>query len=118
MKFHRIKFWFSLTAKFLAGQGVIQAINLCTGLLLLRLLPVEEFALYSLVGGMLALASLGSNLGVTSAFLTLGAQFKDDPLQLGRLFFTIKKYRTVLFIIVTCLLLLLTPSLLLIGVGV
>lgn len=126
MKPHRIKFWLSLSAKFLAGQGVIQVINLGTGLLLLRLLPIGEFALYSLAGGMLALASLGTNLGVTSALITLGARVKDNPLQLGRLFLTVKKYRTLLFIIVTCLLLLLTPyvtrnrgwSLLVIGLSV
>jgi O-antigen/teichoic acid export membrane protein len=109
VKLHRIKFWLSLTAKFLVGQGVIQVINLSIGLFLLRLLSVEEFALYSLAGGMLSLASLGTNLGVTSAFITLGTQVKDDPLQLRRLFYTIKKYRTLLFVIITCLLLIITP---------
>ena len=58
---------------------------------------------------MLALASLGSNLGLTSAFLTLGSQVKDEPLRLGGLFLLIKKYRTILFTIVTCLILVLTP---------
>lgn len=99
-----------LASKFLAGQGVIQAVNLATGLLLLRLLPVQEFALYSLAGALMSLASLGSNLGLTSAFITLGARVKDDPARLGSLFVTVRKYRVWLFALVTVVVICLIPS--------
>lgn len=109
MRFGRFKYWFLLASRFLAGQGVIQVINLTTGLLLLRVLPVQEFALYSLAGLMLALASLGSNLGLTSAFITLGARVKDDPARLGSLFATVRRRRVWLFAFVTVVVLCLLP---------
>jgi O-antigen/teichoic acid export membrane protein len=111
LRIDRFKYWFLLASKFLAGQGIIQIINVATGLLLLRLLPVGEFALFSMAGALLALASLGTNLGLTSAFITIGAQVKDSPVLLGNLFATTKRYRGLLFLIVTCLMLILTPFL-------
>lgn len=109
MKLKRIKFWFFLAFKFLAGQGAIQVINLVTGLILLRVLSIEEYALYTIANVMLALASLGSNLGLTTAFVTFGSRAKDDRLKLGILFATIQKYRRQLFLIVTLIIIALTP---------
>jgi O-antigen/teichoic acid export membrane protein len=111
VRLKRVKFWFFLAFKFLAGQGAIQAINLLTGLILLRVLSIEEYALYTLANVMLALASLGSNLGLTSAFITFGSQAKDDRSKLGSLFFTIQKYRRQLFFVVTLLIIALAPLL-------
>lgn len=111
MHVDRFKYWFLLASKFLAGQGIIQLINVATGLLLLRLLPIGEFALFSMAGALLALASIGTNLGLTSAFTTIGAQVKDSPTLLGNLFATTKRYRGLLFLIVISLMLILTPFL-------
>lgn len=110
-KLRRFKFWPLLALKFLAGQGAIQVINLLTGLILLRILSIEEYALYTLANVMLALVSLGSNMGLTSAFLTFGSQAKDDRSKLGNLFTTVQKYRRQLFFIVTLLIIALTPLL-------
>lgn len=111
MNFPRVKYWLLLASTFLLGQGVIQAINLVTGLLLLRLLSIEEYALYSLANLMLAMASLGSNLGLTSALITLGSQIKDDRPKLGSLVATIQKYRRQLFVTVSVVVILLAPFL-------
>jgi O-antigen/teichoic acid export membrane protein len=111
LKLVRVKFWFLLASKYIAGQGFIQAINLLTGLILLRILSIEEYALYTLANVMLALASLGSNLGLTTAFVTFGSQVKDDRSKLGSLFTTIQKYRRLLFLIVTLIIVVLAPLL-------
>ncbi len=111
MNFRRVKPWLILASTFLLSQGVIQAINLVTGLLLLRLLSIEEYALYTLANVMLAIGSLGSNLGLTSALITLGSQVKDDQSKLGSLVATVQRYRRHLFIGVSFTLLLVAPLL-------
>jgi O-antigen/teichoic acid export membrane protein len=109
MNTQHIKHWFLLASGFLLGQGVIQAINLVTGLLLLRLLSIEEYALYTLANLLMAMASLGSNLGLTSALVTLGSQVKNDRSKLGSLVATVQKYRRQLFIAVSLIIILIAP---------
>lgn len=111
MNIGRVKYWGLLASRFLVGQGIIQAINLVTGLLLLRLLSIEEYALYTLANLMMAMASLGSNLGLTSALITLGSQVQGDRSRLGNLVATVQKYRRRLFIAVSLIISVFAPFL-------
>jgi O-antigen/teichoic acid export membrane protein len=111
VKYGQAKVWLLLISKFLAGQGIVQALNLITGLILLRVLTIEEYALYTLANVMLVLASIGSNLGLTSALVTLGSQVKDNRTKLGSLVATIQEYRRQLFYIVNAIIIVLTPFL-------
>lgn len=95
-------YWPVLAGKFLAGQGVILTINLAVGFLFLRLLPKNEYALYISAGVLLAIISLGSDMGLTQAVNTLGARFRDDKERLGALLAGAYRYRKRFFMIAAC----------------
>jgi O-antigen/teichoic acid export membrane protein len=54
---------------FVSVQALAQALALVAGFVLVRVLPVEEFALYTLASSVLILASVLSDLGATSSLL-------------------------------------------------
>lgn len=54
---------------FVSAQAVAQALALVAGFVLVRVLPVEEFALYTLLSSVLVLTSVLSDLGATSSLL-------------------------------------------------
>ena len=74
-----------LAAGFLLGQGLVQALTLLIGLLLLRVLSVEQYALYTVAGTLLALVSLGSNFGLSQAMVSLCTARRDDKHYVGAL---------------------------------
>jgi O-antigen/teichoic acid export membrane protein len=68
-----------ILAGYLASQGVIQAINLVTGLLILRLLSIEQYAVYLMAMMLVNVASLLSDMGVSQGVVSLGAPLRDRP---------------------------------------
>lgn len=74
-----------LSGSFLFGQVLVQALTLIVGLLLMRVLPVEQYALYTIGGSLLAVVSLGSNFGLGQAIVSLGARRRDDRNYVGAL---------------------------------
>lgn len=81
-----LKRWLPLLSKFLGGQALLQAINMVTALLLLRLLSVGEYALFTLANSYIAFCSLCANNNLSNALTAFGARRIDDKLALGRLF--------------------------------
>jgi O-antigen/teichoic acid export membrane protein len=76
----------ALASSFILAQGLVQALTLVVGLLLARVLPVEQYALYTIAGTLLAFVSLGSNFGLGQAMVSLGAGRREDPRYVGALF--------------------------------
>jgi O-antigen/teichoic acid export membrane protein len=76
----------ALASSFILAQGLVQALTLVVGLLLARVLPLEQYALYTISGTLLALVSLGSNFGLGHALISLGAGRRDNPGYVGALF--------------------------------
>jgi hypothetical protein len=74
-----------LAGAFLSGQSVIQLANFCAGLLLVRLLPLDQYALYTVAGALLAFAAAGTTLGVPQALITRGSTVHSDSARLGAL---------------------------------
>jgi O-antigen/teichoic acid export membrane protein len=77
--------WLALVGRFLVGQGLVQALTLVAGLLLVRVLPVEQYALYTVAGTLLVVISVGSNFGLSQAIVSLGSSRRDERLYLGSL---------------------------------
>lgn len=73
--------WVRLTSAFLASQGAVQIITLLVGLLLLRILPIDQYALYTVAGALLSLLAIGANPGVSQFVITHGARVKDNNRQ-------------------------------------
>ncbi|HUI44633.1 MAG TPA: hypothetical protein VLX29_08195 [Nitrospirota bacterium] len=93
----RVGYWVLLTGKFLAGQGAVQAMNLIAGLIIIRFLPVSEYALYTIASLLLVIGTIGSDFGLSHAVNTLGARIKDDRQKLGALLAVAFQYRRMLY---------------------
>lgn len=94
-----VRYWLTLIGKFLAGQGAVQAINLVSGLLIIRLLPISEYALYTIASLLLVIGSLGSDMGLSQAINTLGAKIRDDRQAFGTLYAGAYRYRRMLHLV-------------------
>jgi O-antigen/teichoic acid export membrane protein len=92
----RRAFWLGLAARFLAGQSSILAINLITGLLLLRLLSIDQYAIYVTAGVLLAIGSLGADLGLSQALNTFASRYLDSKQDLSEVFAGAYRYRNIL----------------------
>ena len=74
-----------LATGFLLGQGAVQALTLLVSMLLLRVLSIEQYALYTVAGTLLALVSVGANPGLSQAIVSLGAARQHDKPYVGGL---------------------------------
>src|SRR3989338_9479798 len=99
MKTSNVKNWIFIIGQFFTSQGIIKSIDLITAILILRYLPITEYALYIICSLLFLIGSLGSDLGLSQALVSLGARFNHDSLKLGSLFITAKKYRHKLYLI-------------------
>ncbi len=70
--------WGTLIARFLTGQAAVQLVNLITGFLILRFLSLHEYAVYTLASLLQSVASVGSDLGVSNAVVSIGAPIRED----------------------------------------
>lgn len=63
----RLARWTRLFLEFALTQGVAQAAGMLSGLIYVRVMPVDQYALYALSLGSLSFVSLGSDLGLTGS---------------------------------------------------
>lgn len=83
---HKIRFSrMRLAGVFLTSQGLVHIVNLSVGLMLVHLLPVDQYALYTVAATLVALISLGANPGISLAVITQGATLSGDRQALGGL---------------------------------
>lgn len=85
----------------MAGQGIILALNLVTGFLILRYLPISEYALYTVASVLLSIGNVGSDMGLSQGIITFGARLKDDKHKLSSMYITAVGYRRWLYLITT-----------------
>jgi O-antigen/teichoic acid export membrane protein len=97
--------WVPLLASFSAGQAAILVINLVTGFLILRLLSIEEYAIYMIASTLQALGSVGTDLGMSQGLVSIGAPLREDKEALGRLVRAAAMLRSRLFLVVVPLVL-------------
>ena len=94
-----VKFWGMLIGRHLVGQSVVRVINLFVGMVILWLLPVEEYALYMVASLLLVITSLGSDLGFSQAVNTIGARLCGDKQRIGSLFSSAYYYQKIMLLI-------------------
>lgn len=85
-------------AYFLAGQGFVQAVTLVVGILLVQVLPIHEYALYTIAGALLTVVAMGANFGTPHAIVSLGAARRDDPAYVGGLWLASRRLGRTLFL--------------------
>lgn len=94
-----------ILARFLSGQFIIQLVNVLTGILVLWLLPVSEYAFYVIALLLSTIISMVGNMGISQAIATFGAKRHDDGAYLGALYSTGLSVSKILFVFaVVCVL--------------
>jgi hypothetical protein len=89
----RLRIWFRRAAQLIAGQSVVQALALGTGLLLVRWMTKQQYAEYTLAASGLAMLNVITDLGLSSAVLGIGGQWRGDSISLAGLIHSALHYR-------------------------
>jgi O-antigen/teichoic acid export membrane protein len=101
--------WFFPITRFLTGQALVQLTNVLTGLVILRLLPIKQYALYTVANVLVSIGSVGSDMNLSQGLLTFGARVKDDHRELGAWFAAARRHRRILYFVLVGVILLLAP---------
>lgn len=75
--------WGRLFAVTGATQALVQASVLVCGIVVIRLLPTEQYALYILANSMIGTMTVLADGGITTGVTSLGARVWNDPMKLG-----------------------------------
>ncbi|WP_159018146.1 polysaccharide biosynthesis protein [Algibacter sp. L3A6] len=78
-----IKYWFNLIAITGSSQLIIQVVALAIGFLIIRTLPVTEYAIYTLANSMLATMTLLTDGGIATGVLSEGGKVWKNKKGLG-----------------------------------
>jgi O-antigen/teichoic acid export membrane protein len=91
------KKWWRLLFKFLSGQASLQALNVFSGLVLLRWLSKEEYAKFTFVMAFYTTTNMLVDAGFTTTITSLVGDRYHDKFILGKYVSSAKYYRTLLF---------------------
>src|SRR5262245_46109245 len=75
----RITRWSQLFVEFALNQGLVQSAGMVSGLIYVRLLPVDQYALYALSLTALSFAAIGSDMGLTESLSYFWRKSRQDP---------------------------------------
>ncbi|QDV41299.1 hypothetical protein Enr13x_11370 [Stieleria neptunia] len=84
----RVREWGKLIAITGSAQVAVQAIGFITGILVIRLLPTQEYALYTIANTMLGTMALLADGGVSSGVMSQGGKVWSDKKKLGAVLVT------------------------------
>lgn len=79
--------------RYVVSQGVAQAIAFLTGILIVRSMPKQDYAYYSIAVSMIAATALVAESGLNSALMSRGASVRDDKARLSSLFVSGMRFR-------------------------
>lgn len=80
--------WIKLIALTGSAQAVVQVIGLVTGIIIIRLLPTKEYALYTVTNTVLGTLTLLADGGISTAVMAQGGKFWSDREKLGSVIVT------------------------------
>ena len=97
--------WFRLLAGYSAVQAIAQALGFLAGIMIVRTLPKEDYALFMIVNTIGPVMNLLSDNGITNSLSAIGGKFWQDDVRMGSLVKTAMMLRRRLvvfsFIVVT-----------------
>lgn len=82
-KHEQLKGWTKLLTLSGAAQIIVQAIGLLSGIIIIRILPTKEYALYTIVNAMLGTMTVLSDGGITTGVMAQGGKVWQDRNRLG-----------------------------------
>ncbi|HWW41776.1 polysaccharide biosynthesis protein [Pedobacter sp.] len=86
--YSRLLEWGRLISVTGLAQLLVQALGLISGILIIRLLPTKEYALYTLANTMLATVTVLADSGIGAGTLAAGGKVWQDPKKLGQVIIT------------------------------
>lgn len=89
--------WGALALEFALAQGLGQAAGMLSGLIFVRIMPIEEYALYALCMTALAMISVGSDLGLTGSLGYFWRQGLQQATNFGPKLTAVRRLRSALF---------------------
>ena len=102
-KYNTILNWGKLISITGSAQIIVQAVGFTSGILIIRLLSVQEYAFYTLANTMLGAVLLISDGGISAGVMAQGGKVWDDKKKLGAVIVTgmqmRKKFSLILLII-------------------
>jgi len=82
-KYDTILNWGKLISITGGAQVIVQAVSFFSGILIIRLLPLHEYALYTLANTMLGTMTVLADGGISTGVISQGAKVWDDKKKLG-----------------------------------
>ncbi len=83
-KYDTIVSWGKLISITGSAQIIVQAVGFASGILIIRLLPVQEYAFYTLANTMLGAMTVLSDGGISTGVMAQGGKVWEDKLKLGK----------------------------------
>ena len=87
-KYDTIVSWGKLISITGSAQIIVQAVGFASGILIIRLLPVQEYALYTLANTILGTIVMLSDGGISAAVMSQGGKVWQDKEKLGTVLVT------------------------------
>jgi O-antigen/teichoic acid export membrane protein len=81
--YHRVVNWSKLLTLTGGAQALIQGLSLVTGIIIIRLLPMQEYAYYTVANTMLGMMTILADGGISSGTMAEGAKVWQDKKKLG-----------------------------------
>ncbi|HCQ20310.1 MAG: polysaccharide biosynthesis protein [Aphanizomenon flos-aquae LD13] len=97
----KIQYWIKTLSKFISIQLIVQALNLASGILIIRTLSKQEYAYFTLANAMQATMNTLADSGIGSALSAIGGRVWQDPYRFGQLINTAMYLRRYLAVIAT-----------------
>ena len=87
-KYDTIVSWGKLISITGSAQIIVQAVGFASGILIIRLLPVQEYAFYTLANTMLGAMTILSDGGISTGVMAQGGKVWEDKQKLGKVLVT------------------------------
>jgi len=95
----KVRHWFKLLSKFISFEIMIQAINIGSGVLIVRSLHKEEYAYFVLANAMQSTINTLADSGIGSALSAIGGRVWQDQYRFGQLIITAMHLRRYLALV-------------------
>ena len=82
-KFDLVLSWIKLISITGSAQFIVQAVGFASGIIIIRLLPVQEYALYTLANTMLGTMTVLADSGITTGVMAQGGKVWQDRNKMG-----------------------------------
>ena len=101
-KHRRLIEWIRLFANYSFVQAISQGLGFLAGIMVVRALPKEDYALFMIVNTIGPVMNLLSDNGITSSLSAIGGKFWQDDARMGSLVSTAMQLRRLLVLISFC----------------